>query len=174
MNPTQIKRIAEAYAGAPHRPGSLSYVALVRETRTQFDYLIDRRGWLFFPTDKQPYATSEKMFAHCKNKYLYFFTGGDVAITGHPLFDGPNRLGYTPNDQFRCVHDVNGHYAGLHPFETFAGEVAAYNRHKLMYSREALSALFGETIGQLCYYFHYGKFVDVQKCAIIPMEEIEL
>lgn len=171
MNKAQVKRIAEAYAGAKHEPDHPAYAAFIRETNVQYRYLVDRERWLFFPRATQPYQTSEDMFRDCRNRYMHYFTGGDIAISGHPLFER-TQLGHTPNDKFRCVHDVNGHFAGLHPFETWEGELAAYNRHKLMYSAEALPALFGETVGQLCFYYQYGKFVDVQKCAILDVEEM--
>ena len=172
MNPIQIKRIAEAYAGAKHQPDHLSYEAFIAETRRQFHTLL-YNGWQFVPHKANPYAGSAQMFRDCERKMLRYFVGGDVHISNHPLFEASDCPGMSWNDMFRCVHDINGHWRIEAPFETFEGEIAAYNRHRQIYDAQGIPALFGETVGQLCYYFQYNKFVDVQKCAILDVEEIE-
>lgn len=172
MNPIQVKRIAEAYAGAGHQPNHSSYERFIMETGWQFMRLKET-GWQFIPHSADPYSGSSEMFRDCDRRMLRYFTGGCVSISGHPLFEASDFPGMSWNEVFRCVHDVEGHWRGDFVFETFEGEVSAFNRHRRMYSAEALPALFGETMGQLCFQFQYGKFVDVQKCAILDVEEME-
>ncbi len=162
-----VARVARDYVRADHQPGHPSYTAFNRDTVKQFAGLVED-GWTFTSSDKQPYENSGQMMSDCRVKRLRVFSGGSIFAPEHPI--------EFYNSMFRAVHDVKGHYGwGLpefdlpgeigrsYGFETFVDEIKAYIRHSKQYSEDAQEALFGETVGQLCYYYRYGAFVDMQK-----------
>lgn len=171
MDMELVNRVAEEYTAAIHNPHHPSYAAFTVDTANQYLHLL-KNGWKFFYVPNDPYETSEAMFRDCDSKVLKVFTGGSLAKDNilanrpslHP-WDGKVSL----NEMFRAVHDINGHYRSKSPFETFDGEIAAYHNHRFMYSPEAQLALYGETVGQLCYQFAHGEFVVAQECKIIPI-----
>ena len=166
-----IVEVAVEYAAAKHQPDHPSYKAFCRETVTQFRGLVNS-GYEFSFTDNEPYSWSGSMFLDIsRDKHLNIFTGGKLAWS-NPLADwaGYRIHGNAKiNEMFRAVHDILGHYPNRSPFETFEGELEAYQEHKKWYSPEALPALYSETVGQLCVYYATGDFIKVQENKIIEV-----
>ncbi len=165
-----IQAIAERYQSAEHQPNHPSYQVFARETLAQYRALVNVGLKVDFVPGTLTGYSSSMIF---NLDYLYRITiavDGAPLLPGHPLAEYLPEFGVTLNALFRTVHDVNGHFATRSPFETFTGELIAYQHHARMYSDEAQLALYSETIGQLCVYYHTGDFVTSQKCAILPIE----
>ena len=169
-----IAEVAREYAAAKHEPEHPSYRAFCRETVAQFRGLLNS-GYVFELTSDEPYADSASMFRDIKLKHLQIFNGGKL-VENNPLrsyvtayFPGYCWNQFQINEMFRAVHDILGHFPGRHPYETFEGELAAYQEHKKWYSLEALPALYSETVGQLCVYYATGDFVSVQENKILEV-----
>jgi hypothetical protein len=164
MDQQLVNQIAEAYIAAPNDPTNPpAWEFFIDDTLKQFDNLT-YSGWRF--TEGQ-YITSTELFEDCRHKRLMIYKGGSNLTLDHPLAIR-DWSGWTMNEIFRAVHDVNGHYATLSPFETFDGEVTAYQQHRLRYSTKAIPVLFAETIGQLCYYYSGRGFVALQEAKVLP------
>ena len=168
-----IVEVAREYAAAPHEPNHPAYKAFCRETVAQFRGLVNS-GWRFTRTANEPYSDSDAMFRDMRlHKHLAIFTGGkltdDNPLNTYHLIVAPERKWWTANEMFRAVHDILGHGKYNSPFETFEGELAAYQEHKKWYSPEAMPALYSETVGQLCVYYATGDFVPVQENKILEV-----
>jgi hypothetical protein len=160
----EVNTIAAAWVSAEHQPNHPSYAAFVAETLTMFRSLSHN----VTPYNSgSPYANIEELFDGLDRNHLFVYTGGSRLQEPHPLSQ-MTEYGFTMNVVFRAVHDVFGHYSTRCDFSLY-GEIEAYFNHKQMYSAEALPALYGETVGQLCYFCAYGDFVPTQKCAILPV-----
>jgi len=174
MEPDLVNQVAREYRRAKHQPNHPSYQAFIRETLEQFDTLY--HPWEFILVNDEPYADSESMFLDMERKRLRIFTGGRLR-PDNPLREPTKYLAaynsvarhMTVNEVFRAVHDILGHGPTQSPFETFLGELQAYQNHSEQYSREALEALYSETMGQLCHYWAGFGFVKNQGCKIIPI-----
>lgn len=165
MTVQKINEIALQYRSGQHEPNHVSYAAFEANTLAQYRVLVTD-GWEFTRAlCAEPYTTSAQMFEDIDARRIQVFTGGQNFAAGHPLARKLSN-GWTINEIFRAVHDVNGHGRARSPFETLDGELAAYYWHARQYSLEAQGALFGETIGQLCHYYAGFGFVDVQKCIV--------
>jgi hypothetical protein len=179
MNHIDIEAITQEYILASHIPKHPSYAAFVRDTLSQFKTLVID-GWKFeLVPSVAIYVDSVAMFKDMEFKLLLVDSGGQNFVPNHPLARALGELEpitdesplwpYTTwriNEVFRVVHDISGHGPTLCPFETFEGELEAYLNHKSIYSPEAVLALYGETIGQLCHYYSGRGFVKVQECKI--------
>lgn len=151
-----LKLVAEAYEAAPvYDPAALSsYRAVVRDVDNFFPMLKSKVDVQF--VDYDPYRNEGELRQDIeKNKVLRVMTGHSE----HPVF--------TPqqNWKFRAVHDWFTHAIAGKPFSP-KGEIAAYNTHARMFSREALPALFTEIVGQVSYLAVKGHF-PVQKVALL-------
>jgi hypothetical protein len=168
-----IKLVSKEWREAPHIPNDFDYNEFIRQTSRQMDNIIDR-GFSVAPFrgEGQPYKSSVEMFDDMDSKLLYVYRGGDVFAPGHELAALSYFNGLSWNEVFRAVHDYFGHYLTRSPFETWEGEVSAYEAHKLMYRGRALGPLYAETIGQLCVYFDTGDFPPEQKAVKIPVRDV--
>lgn len=156
--------VANAYDAMAHTPTDpatlLSYNALVRETRAQWD-AIQKTGLKvnFIKPGADPYAANPRLAIMDvkNNNHLWAFPteagfgSGDKTNSNHPLLkpsgvtiDGKAT---TNNDLFRIVHDYFGHAAEGNGFRA-AGEYNAWRQHAALYSPEAQGALASETLGQ--------------------------
>ena len=169
-----IAQVAAEYLAAKHEPDHESYKAFCRETVSQFRGLVNS-GWYVNIGDATPYKTSNAMFLDMKKKHLLVGNGGKL-IAGNPMAAQKCVTipcgfvhCYQMNEMFRAVHDILGHCPNRSPYETFEGELEAYQEHKKWYSPEAIPALYSETIGQLCVYYSTGDFVPVQENKIIEV-----
>lgn len=169
MQQAQIDRIANNLIAAKHQPNHPSYKAFVAETIEQHRAIL-QSGVVIRYVSGTLTGSSQDLFNGLDNGKMVIAVDGSPMIEDHPLLEMRGLVSL--NSMFRAVHDYFGHYATRTPFETLNGEIAAYRNHSALYSPEAQEALFGETMGQLCYYFSKGSFVPVQKCAIIPIEEV--
>jgi hypothetical protein len=145
------RRVADAYdALLPDKSRDprvrAAYEALVRETKDQYNHLI-QNGYTLEPWTKpgQPYKNSQEMVADLKNnKHLYFFTGGEP----HPFLSAIDPdTGLAINDMFRGVHDAWAHATGGFGFGA-RGEEMAHDMHSQSYSPLARQAMTTETRGQ--------------------------
>lgn len=145
------RRVADAYESLQVDNSAdpkvrAAYEALVRETKEQYDHLIDQ-GYTLEPWTKegQPYANSHEMVADLRdNKHLYFFTGGEP----HPFLSKVDPdTGLTMNDMFRAVHDAWAHATAGYGFGP-RGEEGAHFIHSQSYSPLARQAMSTETRGQ--------------------------
>lgn len=174
MRLAAIKAISLDYISAPHTPYHPSYRAFYHDTLWQW-ITLRRNGWTFTATSEAAYASSEEMFQDMEKRHLRYFTSGQnlgpdsVLAELVPKWAYPANPGMVMNEAFRCVHDVNGHLRGQVGFETLDEEVIAYLMHKQLYSAEAIAALYGETIGQLCYYHDGNGFCEQQDCKILAV-----
>jgi hypothetical protein len=173
--------IANEWLNADHEPQHESYKAFTRETMAQYRQIVSSGLKISFYGDSEAsatelgfvssvggYATSADMFQDLReNNHFSVYTGGSPLCAGHPLAEVAD--GVQLNVMFRTVHDIYGHLSASVPFETKEGELLAYLEHKRRYSPKAIQALYSETVGQLCVYFHTGDFVKEQKCSIIPV-----
>lgn len=168
MHQTRINQTAGEYLWGQHNPNHPSWAPFITETIAQYQALVNT-GFTFQRSDVIPYKNTETMFQDIARQRLLVYTGGQNMQVGHPLatFGHAKELA-TVNEVFRAVHDINGHFLAQADFETFDGEYKAWERHKLMYSAEALPALTSETIGQLCLYYSGYGFPKVQKAVILP------
>jgi hypothetical protein len=151
LDETFGRRVADAYDTLAEDNSAdpqvrAAYQALIRETKAQYQHLVDN-GYTLEPWTKpgQPYKNSHDMVADLRdNKHLYFFTGGE----SHPFLDviDPD-TGLTMNDMFRGVHDAYGHAASGYGFGA-RGEEGAHDVHSQSFSPLAQQALTTETRGQ--------------------------
>lgn len=172
-----IAQVAAEYTAAKHEPDHPSYAAFCRETVAQFRGLVNS-GWRIYRSTAT-YSSSQRLFTDMSRKQLIVFTGGMLRSDNPMNFAVSEHSGKNPephtvnpwnvNECFRAVHDILGHYPNRSPFETFEGELAAYQEHKKWYSPEALPALYSETVGQLCVYYATEDFVPVQENKIIEV-----
>lgn len=163
VNEPLAKKIADFYQNAQHAPSDpavkKSYAAFVKETRAQWDYLVEH-GVKMEPWTKkgQPYANSKELVADVRdNNHLWFFPteGGfgesNEAVAAHPLLAKTgievNGVPLVVNDLFRAVHDYFGHVKEGYQFGP-RGEYNAFLSHSRMYSDEARPAMAAETLGQ--------------------------
>lgn len=161
LDPQRGARMADVYESLPHAPNDpavrASYDAFARETRLQYDKLVDD-GVEFIPVSENPYDTSAEMIADIRdNNRLKFFEtsagygSGGPDVPDHPLLgesgiviDGKPML---HNDLFRAVHDYFGHASEGFQFGP-RGEDNAWALHASMFSPEARGAMTMETRGQ--------------------------
>ena len=161
LDPQRGARLADVYESLPHAPNDpavrASYDAFARETRLQYDKLVED-GVEFIPVSENPYETSAEMIADIRdNNRLKFFEtsagygSGGPDVPDHPLLgesgiviDGKPML---HNDLFRAVHDYFGHAAEGFQFGP-RGEDNAWALHASMFSPEARGAMTMETRGQ--------------------------
>lgn len=145
------RRVADAYDALKDDNSDdpkvrAAYVALMRETKDQYDHLIEN-GYTLEPWTKegQPYANSHEMAADLRdNKHLYFYTGGEP----HPFLSAVDPdTGLSYNDMFRAVHDAYGHAAAGYGFGP-RGEEGAHDIHSQSFSPLAREAMTTETRGQ--------------------------
>ena len=183
MNLKLVEQIYTDYQNAPHDPDSRSYRQFIVENIKQFDLLV-QNGWDFSLSDNQPYASIGEMFSDCAKHRLKIWTGGTLAwdnpltqetaytlrgtyTSGDPYYAAP-----ILNEICRAVHDINSHYKSGEDF-SFEGEVKTWESEKGNYSSLALPAAYSESIGQLCYNYVTGKFVEYQENRIIPVRDLE-
>jgi hypothetical protein len=167
-NPALVERVSLDLIAARHQPDHASYSAFVRETIAQYRDLL-AHGLQVTPISGTVTGSSQELFDGLDHGRMIVAVDGSPMMPDHPLAQYLPEFGLTANVVFRIVHDVNGHYRTLSPFETFDGEVEAYRNHSRMYSAEAQAALYGETYAQLCHYYSGRGFVAVQKAAILPV-----
>lgn len=191
---------AAAYERMEHTPRAFaveeSYLHFRHETITQY---LNLRTLGFVPiwdAGDHEYPDSRALFADLDDpsRRVFvrhtFLSGDDTDIPqGHPMALEVNRyLGdegrhthpLMLNDIFRFVHDVNGHWGGedaRHYSFGPNGERNAWKRHRNLYTRKALPALWCETRGQSAWtnaYADHGTMplsqrpFATQKAGIVP------
>lgn len=166
MQQSTITEIAKVYIASKHEPLHPSWTVFCRETFCQF-WDLQESGFKFDYCATPMYDNAEEMFYDIRRKRLTIFTGGQKFVKGHPLARSPFGGYPSINEMFRAVHDVNGHFAGMADF-TLNGELDALRQHKYRYTTEAWPALFGETLGQLCYFHDGNGFPKRQKAIVLP------
>ena len=188
VDPDRAKRIADAFEAMQHNPTDPEVVAayqdLIRQTRAQYDALVDD-GFLFtfFDSETDPYASNpwNAMRDLRNNKRLAVFgtyagygTEGitDSEIANNPLLEDtglrwPDQNGVermvTANDLFRAVHDAFGHGIEGSGFRA-RGEENAWQAHARMFTGPALAALTTETRGQNSW-LNYGPYAERNRTA---------
>lgn len=178
INPTQGKKIAEAFEGMKHDPNNpevkSAYDALIKELSEQYDGMLGEgfKVSKIKPGQDNPYKTSKDLHKDiAENKHLSYFPTeqgfGSSSVSDfadHPLMaktgkldpDGNDMLA---NDLFRIVHDYRGHNLGKQSGFGPKGEQTAYLQHKKDFSPLANKALFTETAAQNNT-VNFGKFGD--------------
>lgn len=152
-----------------------TYQALHRALRPQLETL---RAFVDITvTDTDPYRDSATMFEDIRaNRHLAVFAGGTLPA-GHPMADTALLLSdrsISWNIVFRAVHDGLAHYPGKRSFSP-VGEWRAFQAHAALIghsNREALHALFTETLAQNCVYQLTGMFAE-QKAVLLPYELVQ-
>lgn len=187
------------YDAMLHKPLSafvqLAYVHFKHETITQYLNILAGDIWPIWHGGDHEFTASADMFkvldAGGDLYTRHTFMAGDDAdmLPNHPMKEEVNPyLGEAGrrsqplmlNDVFRFVHDINGHWgspAAKHFSFGPNGERNAWLRHRNMYSREALPALWCETRGQSAWTNAYADHADKplserpfaqQKCGTPP------
>ena len=149
--------VADAYAAAPIRdPAALpSFKAIGRDVERFFRMISSKVKVTF--VDYDPYPSAEALRSEVRrDRELKVMT----LHSDHPVFS--EEL----NWKFRAVHDWFTHIIAGKDF-SLKGEIAAYNTHTKMFSRDSLPALFTEVVGQVCYQTIRGRF-PTQKVAVLP------
>lgn len=158
------KMVAEAYEARPAMESQYvsSWKSLISHTEKMFKQIQSKVNIEFVDTD--PYKSFEEMKADIeKTGTMKVWTGA----SDHPVWS-PEQ-----NWKFRAVHDYMVHIAGGHKF-TLRGEVGAYNRHAKTVPPDALTALFTEVVGQVCYYETLGKFASQKICKLHGFDYIKV
>lgn len=158
-----------------------TYKAFMDETMEMYNTLIDN-GYKIEPWTKpgEPYGVNSDLVRKDinENKHLYYLrsksaTGANEQSSlddSYPLFRETgiviNGDPVLYNDLFRAVHDIFGHGIYKNSFST-QGEFKAYQAHSNMYSPEAQSALFLETVSYNAYY-SVNKEYAPRKMYVVP------
>lgn len=174
-----IKLVAEAYDLAPDYEQSAvkhwdalkeSNYLLFRRIKNKFNLIfvtedIGKVGTLKisgtdYPIEYisggQPYETQPEMVQDVKQNGTLKI---NIDYSEHPVFSVED------NVVMRTVHDYIVHILGNKSFGG-KGEIAAYNLHVKLATREAVPALFTEVVGQACFAIAKGGFPD-QKITIL-------
>lgn len=173
------KIVAKAYEDAPdYDPSAVEHWNALRDSnyklfkrllsRTKIVFVSEEAGsenkklsisgreYTVKKVDGEPYGSQPEM------KSAWQKTGNlmiSIDHSDHPIFS------LEDNIVFRSVHDFIVHIEGNHPFGA-KGEIAAYNTHAKLVSKEVLPALFTEVVGQASYAVVHGSFPK-QKIAIL-------
>jgi len=185
----RARRIADAYAAMAHAPGdpqvAEAYADLIRQTRAQYDALVEA-GYVFvFGDPDDPYFASgwNALRDLRDNKRMAVFPtaagfGSDASFdpADNPLLadtglrwpgpDGTEQTVYA-NDLFRAVHDAFGHGLEGAGFRA-QGEENAWQAHARLFTGPALGALTSETRGQNSW-LNYGPHGESNRNA--PVED---
>lgn len=187
VNPELAKRIADAYVAMPHTPDDprvrASYDALIRETRAQYDALVeDGYRFTFFDEKSDPYQgnpwNAMRDLRENKSMAVYgTYDGYGNDVTGFKanqnLLVVPTGLQWTDqsgvmrevtaNDLFRAVHDAFGHGLEGAGFRG-RGEANAFEAHARLFSPAAMMALTNETRAQNSW-LNYGPYGEHNRTA---------
>lgn len=174
VDPKRAARIADAYEAMPHAPQDPkvreAYENLIRQTKAQYDALVDAGYKFWFIDLDQPtnteYASSpwNAMRDIRANKTMGVFPteagfGSGDALKDNPLettvmdFTWPSgsltgpRKRVLANDLFRAVHDAFGHGLEGAGFRA-QGEENAWQAHVRLFTGSAVGAITSETRGQ--------------------------
>lgn len=184
----RAKRIAQAYEDMPHAPQDPAvkeaYADLIRQTRAQYDALIDDGyEFTFFDSQSDPYGGNpfNAMRDLRKNKrmavygtYDGFGTEGitDTAVEDNPMLADTglrwkDQAGVehmvTANDLFRAVHDAFGHGLEGAGFRA-RGEENAWQAHARLFTGPAVGAITSETRGQNSW-LNFGPYGEKNRTA---------
>lgn len=143
-----------------------AYAAFARQTAEQYEDVSRAVNVIF--QDDDPYESAEAMMEDVyRNRRLRIYRTRDGQ--DHPL------LTRHENDQFRAVHDFNGHARAGVGFSRH-GEEAAWQCHSRMYSGLARRAMTTETRGQnsAFIWLNDGKEFPPQKAVLLPAWVSEL
>ena len=179
VDPARAKRIAEWFDNAESKPNDpevrASYDAFARETKAQYDAIVESGyRFEFYPTH-DPYAggPSEAIDDLRANKHMFVYPTDEgfgtltAAEKAHPLLGDSGVVWagkpVTHNDLFRAVHDYMGHFKEGVGFRA-AGEENAWRAHVAMYSPEARPAMTAETRGQNSW-VNYGPHGEANQTA---------
>lgn len=163
------------YELTEHKPADplvrRSYDAFKEEIHMQFEYMIAHDIKVKPVTDKkQPYASSADMMSKVAstNTLHVFLTrygyGSDMdPPSDHPMLEASDITidgqTFCFNDLFRAVHDFYCHYSFNNDF-SLHGECLAALRHLDLLSATAGRAVFTETVGQICWFYHGTHLFD--------------
>jgi len=179
VDPARAKRIAEWFDNAESKPNDpevrASYDAFARETKAQYDAIVESGyRFEFYPTH-DPYAggPSEAIDDLRANKHMFVYPTDEgfgtltAAEKSHPSLGDSGVVWagrpVTHNDLFRAVHDYMGHFKEGVGFRA-AGEENAWRAHVAMYSPEARPAMTAETRGQNSW-INYGPHGEANQTA---------
>jgi hypothetical protein len=187
VDPALSKRIADAYAAMEHTPDDprvqASYDALIRETRAQYDALVEAGyTFTFFDSTNDPYEGNPwpalRDLRDNKTMAVYgTYDGYGNEVTGFEttknLLVVPTGLQWsdqagvmrdvTANDLFRAVHDAFGHGMEGAGFRG-QGEANAFEAHARLFSPAAMMALTTETRAQNSW-LNYGPYAEQNQTA---------
>lgn len=192
VDPQRAKRIAAAYEAMAHDPQNPrvkeAYQNLIRQTRAQYDALVDA-GYKFWfmdmsQADNQEYASTpwNAMRDLRANQAMGVFptmdgfgTSEEFTPDSNPLLEdtgltwpigGANGKRSAPvlaNDLFRAVHDAFGHGLEGAGFRA-EGEENAWQAHVRLFTGSAVGAITSETRGQNSW-LNYGPYGDKNRTA---------
>ena len=191
VDPERAARIAEAYEAMPHAPQDAqvreAYENLIRQTRAQYDALVDAGYQFWFMDMNQPssqeYASTpwNAMRDIRANQQMGVFptedgfgTNEDFTPESNPLLadtglewpsgslNGPRKR-VLANDLFRAVHDAFGHGLEGAGFRA-QGEENAWQAHVRLFTGSAVGAITSETRGQNSW-LNYGPYGEANRTA---------
>lgn len=191
VDPERAARIAEAYEAMPHAPQDPqvreAYENLIRQTRAQYDALVDAGYQFWFMDMSQPasqeYASTpwNAMRDIRANQQMGVFptedgfgTNEDFTPESNPLLadtglewpsgslTGPRKR-VLANDLFRAVHDAFGHGLEGSGFRA-QGEENAWQAHVRLFTGSAVGAITSETRGQNSW-LNYGPYGEANRTA---------
>ena len=150
-----VELVALAYQAAPSKSGAgqASFINLKEHILTMFQRMQSRVEVRF--VDRDPYDSAADMQKKVNET-------GVLEISSQ--FNQSEAFGPEVNLMLRAVHDFAAHL-GANPANkprpfSLKGELQAYNKHLSLVGKQshAAGALFTEIVGQVCYFFYFGKF----------------
>jgi hypothetical protein len=188
VDPERAARIAAAYEAMPHAPQDrkvkAAFANLIRQTRAQYDALVDAGyKFTFFDSKSDPYGGNpwnamrdlrENQRMAVYGTYDGYGTEGVtkskvddnpmLADTGLEWEDQNGKLHpVLANDLFRAVHDAFGHGLEGTGFRA-RGEENAWQAHIRMFTGSAKAAITTETRGQNSW-LNYGPYGEKNRVA---------
>lgn len=174
-----IKLVTEAYQKAPDYDASVlkHWVALNQSNHSLFKRLLSKVNVIFTTNDKSKVGEID---INGRNFKIEFILPQDEYQTQSQMKQSFNETGVlkisidysdhpyfsvVDNIVFRTVHDYIAHILGDYDFGA-KGEIACYNLHAKMATKEAVPALFTEVVGQASVTVVTGSF-PIQKIALL-------
>lgn len=178
------ERLARAYAEMVHAPNdpavAEAYSDAIRQTRAQYDALIEAGVEFYFLDPDSEYASSPfnaLRELRDSNRMGVFSTvqgfgaaSGEIDATDNPMLADTglswkdangNDVPVLANDMFRAVHDAFGHGLEGAGFR-YVGEENAWQAHVRLYTGPAVAAVTNETRGQNSW-VNFGPFGEANR-----------
>lgn len=167
------REVCTAYLSAPENDDAAlaSYDAFITELLAQWRYVTASVHVQFCDEDPTPMVNGVPSYKALvreveETNVLRVYRSGenDHSVLCARTIEHDGRI-ENLNSIFRAVHDYFGHLASGGHFG-WSGETTAYYSHAAMFSIDARTALFTETVGQQSYYAVYRDYAPQRVVAL--------